>query len=135
MLVLGVVLAGLAGCGPGRVNSEISKTLTPNEPDGLYGVPAASSERTIHVEVSATGSDVDVYVVTGAEPEKILNEAHDNRPKKALASKQKFKSGSLDATIPANTEATVIIYLSDKMDIAKGEKREKTQVTGKITSK
>lgn len=122
-------LVGLSGCGPAPVKGEINKTLTPGEPDAVVEVPATSKERTIRVEVTSSAAEVDIYVIEG-DAEKFLNTAHDARPKKAIAAKQKVKSDTLEAVVPANTEAKVIVYLSDK-----ATKREKTEVTGKISSK
>jgi hypothetical protein len=128
--VLVVGLLSLSGCGPAKVASDINASLSPSEPEKLYQIPKVSSERTIHVEATSSTAEIDVYVITDTDIDKFLADAHDARPKKSVASKQKDKSVSLDATIPANTEATVVVYLSDK-----ASKREKTQVTGKISSK
>lgn len=122
---------GFSGCGPAPVKGDINKTLTPSEPEAMLEVPAISKERTVVVDVTSSATEVDIYVIDGKEDvDKFIGASHDERPKKAIASKQLVKAGTLEAKVPANTEAKVIVYLSDK-----ASKREKTDVTGKISSK
>lgn len=130
--VAAAALLSLAGCAA-KVNDSINASLSPNAPDKRYVIPKASGERTITVDVNSTAAEVDIYVFSETDDDKLdklMKESHDSRGKKALAAKQTIKSGSLDATVPANTEVAVVVYLSEK-----AAKREKTEVTGKITSK
>jgi hypothetical protein len=126
-----VVVAGLValpGC-TARVNDPINATLAPGtKPEVVYEIPAVSSERTIRVEASSSESEIDVYVIKKDVVE-IATVPYEKRAERAFAAKQQFKSDSVEAKVPANTEAAVVVVLCEKGTLKRSE------VTGKITSK
>ena len=128
-VIVASVLAVLSGCGPPRLDSPISATLDVSSNEKSFEVPAVKSERTVVVEASSSNSEIDIYVVEASKADKFAGDNYEGRAKNALAAKQKVKSDTLEAKVPADTEAQVIIMLCDKGD------RKKSEVTGKITSK
>jgi hypothetical protein len=97
MGVLAVVLT-LAGCKTIlNVDSEFD---LPGGETKMFNIDPIRREQTIKVEV--TSNDEPVSVVVILEKEK-------NSAKAPLAKLEKTKQGTLDATIPANEEAVVVV--------------------------
>jgi hypothetical protein len=100
---LALSLPGLGGCQ--KLDEKRSVTLAPGDVKNLQ-IDAPRADQKVHVAVTSSDCPVDVYVV--------LQKDHDsvdqtllagNKPdaKKVLASQEKTRDASLEATVPAKS--------------------------------
>jgi hypothetical protein len=105
-LVCGLLLP--AGCQ--RLNYEKEYAIDPFEVKTIIFDPPRYEQK-VTVEVKSPGSPVSVYLVKGEDAAKgetaLLNE---KAPTGALAGKDKSEDVNLEATIPAKTEYTLLVF-------------------------
>lgn len=107
---LGLLLLALAGC-QRPVSEDKSLTLQPGDIVQPAIVPAPRGEQKVRVEVTAS-EPIDVDVALEEQKEPIMSALRtDKRPDaaKTLKSQPQTKSATLDVTIPAGKEYTVIL--------------------------
>jgi hypothetical protein len=109
LLSVTALVVAMPGCQ--RVNIEKTVTLEFGDIKQAAIIDAPSGEQKIRVQIDATEPiDVDVALVSNfPEIEKALTSHKRPDAGKVLASKQDFKSDSVDATIPAGKSYTVIL--------------------------
>jgi hypothetical protein len=111
---LGFILMGcLSGCGPKldmtatfEVPAHLNHTLT---------LERIKNEQTIKITGSATESPVNVYVYLAANDNQAKNEIMNKKSERFIIKKQeKTEAINLEAPIPANEEAVVLIESTGK---------------------
>lgn len=123
--LVGVSLV-LSGCGqPLSIDKKV--TLEAGDITGAALVDAPKSQQKIKVEFTSSESPINVYVVLGSDEKAIFRELEKIPVKMAdlVASKEKSKGDTLEATIPAGKDYG--IYLSGAS--------KKTEVTLKVTGR
>lgn len=107
--LLGVLLLALAGCRKPVLNEDRQFDLSQGTPSFTFTVEPIKQAQTIKVQVSA---DEPVTVVVGLkkDEEALINDIMRSKfSDKALAKEAKTKEASLQAAIPANEAAAVIV--------------------------
>lgn len=119
--ILAIVLAPLAGCGPGKLNESRNLSLDPGDAKAM-DLPAVSKPQKLKIEFSSTDAEVTVLVFKesdAAGDDGLLS----SDPKKAIE-KKTGKGETFTVDIPENTATRVIVRGATK----------KTDVSLKVTN-
>lgn len=130
-VALAVGLVWVAGCGPATLDITKTKTLDPRgDSDLILDLSPQPVEQKLTVTVDSKTDKVDVYVLLAKDFEKYdqAAPAFSKRAEAATASKNAVMSDTVTATIPANTQAKVIVALAN-------EATKSTEVTVKLSNK
>jgi hypothetical protein len=120
--VCGLLL--LAGCQ--RLNFEKEYTIDPFDGQTMTFDPPRYEQK-VTVEVKSPGNPVSVYLVKGEDAEKANNALQSGKaPTGAFAGQEKSEDVNLEATIPAKTEYTLLVFNPGKKKAA-----AKVKVTGR----
>jgi hypothetical protein len=121
--LLSLLLVIMAGCGQ-RLAVDKTVTVEPGEVKGAAIIDAPKAEQKIEVTYSSAESPINVYVILSGDANAVANQLEKGAPKDVVASKEKSKRDTLEATIPAGKEYGV--YMSGAL--------KKTEVMLKIKS-
>jgi hypothetical protein len=109
LLVCGVALLGLIGCGP-RVLHEQSWEIDPGQARGPV-LQDLKKDTKISVEVSSPGTPVGVYLVLEKDEKAVLDAlGAEKAPPNTLASEAKTEGKTLEVTMPERTGLVILIH-------------------------
>jgi len=123
-VAVAVSLLWLAGCGPGKLDQNMTLTLEGDVAARAIDLPAVSKPQTINVEFSSSDGEVTVLVFK-AEDAKKDDELQMAPSSKALA-KKRSKGESFSVDVPENTATRVVVREAEA---------KKTDVQVKVTNK
>ncbi len=119
-----ILLAAMAGCGGQRLAVDKLVDLEPGEVKGAAIIDAPKNEQKIEVVYSSGESPINIYVILSGDVNVVASQLEKGAPKDVVASKEKSKRDTLEATIPAGKDYG--IYMSGAL--------KKTQVMLKVKS-
>jgi hypothetical protein len=98
----------LTGCAS-RLNDNRTVTIEPQSThEVIYSAP--KQDQKVTIEVSSQGVPVNAYLVLEKEKGAAKSALDANRaPEKPLAMKEKFQTGTLEATVPAGAEFVLLL--------------------------
>jgi hypothetical protein len=111
-----LLLVLLVGCGAPKLNEE--RKFDVDFGGTTYDLPKVKAEQKVTVEATSTTEPIDVYVFLTKNKATVDKAVLRNTQDGVIAGKEKQQSVSLEATIPANEEWSVLVKASGMKNAA-----------------
>lgn len=117
--VLAVALLAAAGCGPGKLNKEVSFEVSDTAAKA-WGFDPQAADQTIKLEVTSD-QPVDVFILAGTDENTALTMDSKELEQKAAGFKRDATKDTVTGKVPAKQAAAVVVRIGQKRMPATGK--------------